>query len=134
MTGADRVVITGVGLTSPNGNSLNDFRRNLLVVVKFEVPPEKSLYGNSTWKKVQPDPYAGDLFQTYNSDAAAGTPPGRYGFYELESVSPSRELAPGESVHHRHLTYCFQGDYGALRDLARAILGVDLDEVRARMF
>ena len=30
MTVAERVVITGVGLTSPNGNSLSDFRRNLL--------------------------------------------------------------------------------------------------------
>ena len=36
----DRVVITGIGLTAPNGNSLTEFRRNLLAgksgVVKFE--------------------------------------------------------------------------------------------------
>src|ERR1700690_3332357 len=28
-----RIVITGVGLTAPNGNSLNEFRRNLLTGV-----------------------------------------------------------------------------------------------------
>ena len=26
----ERIVITGVGLTAPNGNTLNEFRRNLL--------------------------------------------------------------------------------------------------------
>ena len=30
MNQADRIVITGVGLTAPNGDSLADFRRNLL--------------------------------------------------------------------------------------------------------
>jgi len=33
MIGADRIVITGVGLTSPNGNSLDEFRHNLLAGV-----------------------------------------------------------------------------------------------------
>ena len=27
---ASRVVITGIGLTAPNGNSLSEYRRNLL--------------------------------------------------------------------------------------------------------
>ena len=40
MTGNSRIVITGVGLTAPNGNDLAEFRRNLLEgksgVVKFE--------------------------------------------------------------------------------------------------
>ncbi|MCH2201316.1 MAG: beta-ketoacyl-[acyl-carrier-protein] synthase family protein [Fuerstiella sp.] len=42
----DRIVITGIGLTAPNGNSLNEFRRNLLSgrsgVVNYEtryMPP-----------------------------------------------------------------------------------------------
>jgi hypothetical protein len=111
-----------------------DFAKDLLVVVKYDVPREKALYGNSAWVKNQPDPYSGDLFQTYNSDGPGGKPPGRYAFYELESVSPSVELKPGEAVRHRHATYCFQGEYGQLRDLARAALGVDLDEVKRAMF
>jgi len=111
-----------------------DFEKNLLVVVKFDVPTDPALYGNSAWVKVQPDPYSGDLFQTYNSDASSGKPPGRYAFFELESVSPSRELAPGESVRHRQATFCFQGDYQALNGLAREVLGVDLDDVKKAMF
>jgi hypothetical protein len=111
-----------------------DFDKDLLVVVQFDVPSEPALFGNSAWVKQQPDPYSGDLFQTYNSDAPSGKPPGRYAFYELESVSPSRELGPGESVRHRQATYCFQGDHAGLKRLAREILGVDLDEVRKAMF
>jgi hypothetical protein len=110
-----------------------DFQKNLLVVVTFDVPPEPALYGNSAWVKEQPDPYTGDLFQTYNNDASPGTAGARYPFYELESVSPSRELKQGESVRHRQATYCFQGDYGQLRSLAREVLGVDLDEVKKAM-
>ncbi len=40
MAPEDRIVITGIGLTAPNGNSLTEFRQNLLAgksgVVKFE--------------------------------------------------------------------------------------------------
>ena len=109
-----------------------DFSRNLLVVIRFDVPGEPALYGDSTWVKNQPNPYAGDLFQTYNSNQF-GRPDRRFAFYELESVSPSVELGPGETVRHRQETFCFQGDYGVLRELARKILGVDLDEVRKVM-
>ncbi len=110
-----------------------DFARNLLVVIRFDVPEAPALYGDSTWVKNQPDPYAGDLFQTYNSNRAS-SPDKRAAFYEMESVSPSRELSPGESVRHRQDTFCFQGDYAGLREIARAVLGVDLDRVRSAMF
>ena len=109
-----------------------DFDRNLLVIVRCDVPAEPALYGDSTWVKNQAAPYAGDLFQTYNANRK-GTPDQRAAFYELESVSPSRELAPGDQVRHRHATFCFQGDYAGLREVARKVLGVDLDEVRKAM-
>jgi hypothetical protein len=109
-----------------------DFQKNLLVVVRFDVPAEPALYGDSTWVKNQPEPYAGDLFQTYNSNVF-GRPDRRYAFYELESVSPSVELEPNGTVRHRHETHCLQGDYATLRALAQKILGVDLDEVRKAM-
>jgi uncharacterized protein DUF6786 len=110
-----------------------DYQKHLLVVVRFDVPKEPALYGNSSWVKNQPDPYSGDLFQTYNSDRS-GSPDQRYAFYEMESVSPSVELAPGKGVVHRHETYCFQGDDAKLEELARKILGVDLAEVKKAMF
>lgn len=109
-----------------------DFIQNLLVVVKFDVPKEAALYANSSWEKKQAEPYSGDLFQTYNSNRS-GTPDQRYAFYELESVSPSVELGPGESVRQRHETHCFQGDYVSLRGLAWKILAVDLDRVKEAM-
>ena len=31
MSESDRIVITGVGLTAPNGNSLDEFRRNHVI-------------------------------------------------------------------------------------------------------
>ena len=45
-----------------------------------------------------------------------------------------RNELPGQAVRHRHATYCFQGDYEPLRELARKILGVDLDEVKRSIF
>lgn len=110
-----------------------NFSENQLVVVRFDVPTEPALYADSAWKTDMPDPYAGDLFQCYNSDRT-GTPDERYAFYELESVSPSKELAPGESIRHVHETWCFQGHYLGLKEIAAKLLGADLDEVKKAMF
>jgi hypothetical protein len=110
-----------------------DFAKNLLVIIRFDVPQEPALYGNSAWIKNQPNPYEGDLFQCYNSDRS-GSPDQRYAFYELESVSPSVELAPGQTVRHRQETYAFQGDYAQLKAIAAKVLGVDLDAVKKSMF
>ena len=109
-----------------------DFERSLLTVVKFDVPSVPERYGNSTWVKNQPEPFKGDAFQTYNagprdpqSNELAEAP-----FFELESTSPVRPLAPGESLTHRHVTHHFQGDLEKLNALARQLLGVDLGAVR----
>jgi hypothetical protein len=110
-----------------------DYERNLLVVIRFDVPSELSLYADSAWKTDMPDPYAGDLFQCYNSDRM-GKPDQRAAFYELESVSPSKELAPGEKLRHRQETYCFNGDPAKLKEIAAKTLGVDLDAVQSAMF
>ncbi|MCA9061152.1 MAG: beta-ketoacyl-[acyl-carrier-protein] synthase family protein, partial [Planctomycetaceae bacterium] len=40
MSDSDRIVITGIGLTSPNGNSLAEFRQNLLAGRSGVVPYE----------------------------------------------------------------------------------------------
>ncbi len=109
-----------------------DFIRNILVVVRFDVPVEPASYANSAWIKNQADPYDGDVFQAYNSDRTSSLDH-RYAFYEMESVSPSKELKPGETVHHRHETYCFQGDYDKLQELAKSLLRIDLNLVRGEM-
>jgi hypothetical protein len=54
-------------------------------------------------------------------------------FYELESNSPVRPLAPGDSLRHRHETHHFQGDLAKLNSIARRLLGVDLLAVEQTM-
>jgi hypothetical protein len=112
-----------------------DFGKNLLTVVKFDVPPVPERYGNSTWVKNQPEPFRGDAFQSYNNGPAdpksgqlAEIP-----FYEVESTSPVRPLAPGESITHRHATHHFQGELKKLSSIARQVLGVDLMAVKNAM-
>ncbi len=54
-------------------------------------------------------------------------------FYEIESLSPARPLATGESLTHRHRTLHIQADAATLAKLARKTLGVELDAVRKEM-
>ena len=54
-------------------------------------------------------------------------------FYEIESISPAKELKTGESLGHRHRTIHIQADMETLRKLAKEMLGVDLDAVRKAM-
>ncbi|HCS53510.1 MAG TPA: beta-ketoacyl synthase, partial [Planctomycetaceae bacterium] len=42
----ERIVITGVGLTSPNGNSLSEFRQNLLSGKSGVVPYQTRYMGD----------------------------------------------------------------------------------------
>ncbi len=46
MSESDRIVITGVGLTAPNGNSLDEFRRNLLAGVSGVTAMETRFMGS----------------------------------------------------------------------------------------
>ena len=102
--------------------------------MKFDVPRNPELYANSSWVKVQPDPYKGEALQSYNQgvEGKPGELP-EAPFYELESTSPVRPLAPGESLRHRHATHHFQGDPETLKEIARKLLGVDIEEVRKVM-
>ena len=54
-------------------------------------------------------------------------------FYEIESISPAKELKTGESLAHRHRTIHIQADLETLGKLAKESLGVDLNAVRKEM-
>jgi hypothetical protein len=110
-----------------------DFAKNLLTIVKFDVPPSPERYGNATWVKEQAHPYGGDAFFSYNNGADRPGDVAEAAFFELESASPVQPLGPGESIRHRHATHHFQGDFDELAALARRILGVDLAAVRETM-
>ncbi|NJM31752.1 MAG: hypothetical protein HC848_01270 [Limnobacter sp.] len=55
-------------------------------------------------------------------------------FYELESSSSVRALRPGERLTYNQVTCHMQGSYAGMKKIAHALLGADLDEVRAQMW
>jgi hypothetical protein len=50
-------------------------------------------------------------------------------FYELESSSPAAALAPGKGLHHVHRTIHLSGTEKELDAIARATLGVSLNQI-----
>src|SRR5690606_41186283 len=104
-----------------------DYAKNILSIIFFPVD-EGGLYVNSKCE-LQDNPYAGDVVNAYNDEPLADG--GQLGpFYELESSSAARELKPGELMEHRQLTIHLQGEFDAMNEIARSLLGVDLNETK----
>jgi len=96
-----------------------------LTIVKYTQPKGATLYPNSMWE-LQDNPYGGDAINSYNhkpTEDGSGT------FYELETASPGKELAPGESIRHTHQTMHFTGPKAELDAIAKQVLGVGVDEI-----
>ena len=86
------------------------------------------MYVNSKWE-IQKEPYKGDVINSYNDGPLAdGTQMGP--FYEIESSSRALQLKKGETGEYKQVTCHFQGDYTALQQLAKQLLGVDLNELK----
>lgn len=112
----------GISPTRSRGLAASfDPDKNLLIIVKFDLHPEDELFASFTWEYPNPRPYQGDQLQIYNADSET------HAFYEMESTSPCRELAPGQKLRHRHASFAFQGDRDALRELAVKVLGVKFE-------
>jgi len=104
-----------------------DFARNILTIIVPVVDKEKP-YVNSKWE-LQKNPYEGDVINSYNDGPQQdGTQMGP--FYEIESSSAARELKKNEVMEYRQTTCHFEGDYQAMSNLAKQLLGVSLDEVK----
>jgi len=104
-----------------------DFEKNVLTILIPEVHSD-GMYVNSKWE-IQKEPYKGDVINSYNDGPLRdGTQLGP--FYEIESSSPAKELAPGQTQEYHQTTCHFQGDYGSLKELAKQLLGVNLDEAK----
>jgi hypothetical protein len=106
-----------------------DYKNNVLTLVSFNMPkdPTKELYMNNGWVLPQPEPYVGDVVNSYNDGGVFGD------FYEVESLSPAKELKTGESLSHLHRTIHIQAEPAVLAQLAKEILGVEWDAVRKEM-
>ncbi len=111
-----------------------DFQGGVLTLVHFTMPddPAKQNYMNNMWGVPQAKPYTGDVANAYN-DGPNDLGKRMGAFYEIESVSPALTLKTGASLLHCHRTVHIQADAETLRELAKEILGVDLDAVRKEM-
>jgi hypothetical protein len=103
-----------------------------LTLVNYDLPEGANEYVDSRWKQ-HLDPYDGDVINTYNDGPAEADAVAMGSFYELETSSPVHPLAPGEHLRHLHRTIHLAGPESALDRVARAVLGVGLDDVRAAL-
>jgi hypothetical protein len=104
-----------------------DFKNNMLTLVIPSID-KQGMYVNSKWE-IQKEPYKGDVINSYNDGPLQdGSQLGP--FYEIESSSPAKELKKGEQLEYRQVTCHLQGDYNSLRQFAKQLLSVDLDEIK----
>jgi hypothetical protein len=104
----------------------------VLTLVQFNRPADAARlpYVNSLWK-IQDQPFAGDVVNSYNDGPEKPGAEALGGFYELETSSPAALLPPGGTTTHIHRTFHFTGPEKELNDIAVRTLGVRLDEIHA---
>jgi hypothetical protein len=99
--------------------------QQLLTLVRYTKIPAPNGYVNSMWTE-QPDPYDGDVVNSYNDGPTEPGKPSLGGFYEIETSSPAAALAPGQSLEHLQTTLHAIGDPASLDPLATRVLGVNV--------
>lgn len=102
----------------------------ILTIVQFNQPEGVTDYVNSLWK-LQDNPFGGDAANSYNDGPPAPGAKPMGPFYELESSSPAAALEPGKSLTHIHRTIHLTGPEAELDKIAKATLGVSLEDIKA---
>lgn len=105
-----------------------DAAAKALTLVQFTQAKDMTDYVNSLWK-LQDHPYGGDAANSYNDGPPSPGAKPLGPFYELESSSPAAALKPGKKLEHVHRTIHITGPEAQLDALARATLGVSLQEI-----
>ncbi len=105
-----------------------DGRHKVLTLVQYTLPKGRLDYVNSMWE-LQEEPYRGDAVNSYNDGPAAPGAKPLGPFYELETSSPAAALRPGETLTHIHRTIHLMGSQRELDRIARAVLGVSLEDI-----
>jgi len=104
-----------------------DFQKNVLTIIIPQVD-KNAPYVNSKWE-MQKQPFKGDVINSYNDGPLQdGTQMGP--FYEVESSSPALQLKKGDTGIYKETTCHFQGSYDTLKQLAKQLLGADLDTIK----
>jgi hypothetical protein len=107
-----------------------DAINKVLTIVQYNKPRRAADYVNSMWE-IQKEPYRGDVVNSYNDGPAQPGAKPLGPFYELETSSPAASLKPGESISHIHRTFHLQGSEADLEPIAKALLGVTIDEIKS---
>jgi hypothetical protein len=100
-----------------------------LTLVQYSRPADNVRYVNSMWE-IQPDPYEGDVVNSYNDGPPGPGKPPLGPFFELETSSPALDLPPARRYTHVHRTFHLVGPDAELDRIARATLKVGLDDLR----
>lgn len=102
-----------------------DREQSVLTLVHFSMPeePYNDLYLNNGWDLPQKQPYVGDVANSYNDGPTEPGQPSLGGFYELETLSPAKELNTGEKLTHTHTTFHIQADRATVERLLQTFLG-----------
>ena len=101
----------------------------VLNVVTYNVQEAPNGFVNSAWK-LQDEPFAGDVINSYNDGSPEEGKPPLGPFYELETSSPAAALKPGEKLKHVQRTFHIQGTEEELDPLARKLLGASLEAIK----
>ena len=107
-----------------------DAVNQVLTIVQYSKPRGAMDYVNSMWE-LQDEPYKGDVVNSYNDGPPEPGAEPLGPFYELETSSPAAALKPGETISHVHRTFHLQGSEANLNTIARATLGVTIDEIKS---
>ena len=107
-----------------------DALNKVLTIVQFTLPKGLTSYVNSMWE-IQKDPFGGDAVNSYNDGPSKPGADQLGRFYELETSSPALALKPNETGTHVSRTIHLEGPEKELDAIARATLGVGLDEIKA---
>jgi len=123
---------TKIGLSfgrAKNAIGSISFDRNILTVVIFNLPRTGS-YANNAWA-IQKEPFGGDVVNSYNNGVEGMDADVSERFYELETLSPVKELEPGHRIEHINTTLHFNGSFDELNAISQALLGVDIEKVKS---
>ncbi|MFH1718432.1 MAG: DUF6786 family protein [Planctomycetota bacterium] len=109
-----------------------DAVNKVLTIVQYNKPTDTTDYVNSMWE-LQDEPYKGDVVNSYNDGPAEPGAKPLGPFYELETSSPAAALEPGQTISHIHRTFHLQGPEADLDPIAKATLGVGIDEIKSAL-
>lgn len=107
-----------------------DAAGQVLNIVTYNVQEAPNGFVNSMWE-LQDKPYAGDVINSYNDGSPEPGVAPLGPFYELETSSPAAALKSGETMKHVQRTFHIQGSEEELDALAKRLLGVRLDAIKA---